>query len=66
MAKQRGPLNEKHLETLNKLLRSCEETEEYCKRCEQAGLDVDPEKSKNAEQRDIARRIKAMFFPTSK
>ena len=66
MAKSRGPLTDAHLETINKLLRACAETEEYCKKCEACGLDVDPERTKNAEQMDIAKRLKAMFFPTSK
>lgn len=66
MAKSKGPLNDKHLDILNKLIQACAETERYCQDCEEAGLDVDPERRKNAEQAEIARKIKAKFFPTAK
>lgn len=64
--KSSGPLTDKHLATLNKLIAACTETERFCKDCEECGLDVTPERRKNAEQLDIASRIKAKFFPTAK
>lgn len=66
MAKQKGPLTEADLLTLNKLLQATIETEQFCKDCEACDLDVSPERQKNGEQQDIARKIKAKFFPSAR
>ena len=61
-----GPLTDQHLKVLDKVLKACAETEEYCKMCEECNLDVSPERQKNKEQREIAERIKRRFFPGAK
>ena len=61
--KPSGPLQDGDLVTLNKLIRACEETKSYCEKCQRCGLNVDPEYRKNGEQAELARRIKAEFFP---
>lgn len=68
MAKQKinHPLGPEHLKILDKVLQACAETHEYCKQCEACNLDVTPELKKNDEQMEIARRIKAKFFPGAK
>lgn len=68
MAKQKvnHPLGPEHLKVLDKVLAACAETAEYCRQCEECNLDVGPELKKNAEQMEIARRIKAKFFPNAK
>lgn len=67
MAKaKKGPLGPEHLEALNRLLDACGETAKMCGACEECHLDVTPEREKNAEQMEIARRLKAKFFPTAK
>lgn len=60
------PLTGEHLKVLDKLLLACAETEQYCQACEECNLDVTPERQKNKEQAEIARRIKAKFFPGAK
>lgn len=63
--KASGPLNEKHLQLLNHIIKSCAETEAFCQSCSDCHIDVTPEQAKNREQAEIARRIKARFFPTA-
>lgn len=65
MAKAKPPLTESDLDALNKLIRSCEETEQHCAQCEACNLDVDPERQKNRDQLETARKIKATYFPTA-
>lgn len=65
MAKPSKQLTSEDLDRLNKLIRSCEETDRMCKDCEECLLDVDPEKRQNTEQLTIARKLKAKFFPTA-
>ena len=57
------PLTREHLELLNKLLRECALTADYCARCESCNMDVSKPKADNAEQMDTATRIKRAFFP---
>lgn len=68
MAKQKtsGPLDESHLKALDGLIKACVETDAYCQMCEDCNLDVQPEREKNRSQLDVARRIKARFFPQAK
>lgn len=67
MAKAKShPLNDQHLVVLNRLLKACAETDDYCKKCESCDLDVAPEARKNEEQRRIAEKIKRTFFPDAK
>lgn len=67
MAKaNRGPLGDEHLKLLNKVLESCRDTEQLCDQCASCHLDVDRERDKNREQREIATRIKAVFFPNAR
>ena len=61
-----GPLTDEHLKLLNRILESCSQTEQLCEQCASCHLDVDRERDKNREQREIATRIKAVFFPNSK
>lgn len=65
-AKVNHPLGPEHLKVLDKVLQACAETEQYCRACEECNLDVTPELKKNAEQMEIAKRIKAKFFPQAK
>lgn len=65
-SKVNHPLGPEHLKILDKVLQACVETGEYCKQCEECNLDVSPEQKKNAEQMEIAKRIKAKFFPGAK
>lgn len=65
MAKQKSPLSEPDLASLNTLIRDCVETDEECQRCEKCNLDVSPERTKNAEQLETARKIKAAYFPNA-
>jgi len=66
MAKQNGPLTPDDLAALNKLIASCEHTERECAKCDACGLDVSPERAKNSDQLETARRIKATYFPNAK
>lgn len=61
-----GPLDQRHLNVLNKLIELCDETLAYCRVCHECNLDVSPEQKKTEEQLDMAKRIKARFFPTAK
>lgn len=61
-----GPMGPKQLDELNRLIKSCEETAAYCGKCSRAGLDVTPEERKNADQLEVARKLKREFFPDAK
>ena len=61
-----APLNNDHLDALNKLIKLTTDTGEYLKKCTECGLNVDPEVRKNAEQQEIAVKLKRAFFPTAK
>lgn len=54
------------LDRLNKVLESCGETRQYLADCKDCGLDVDREIRVNDEQADVAKRIKAKFYPRAK
>ena len=64
--KKTGVLTDKHLKILNDVLRMCRETEEYCADCEKCSLDVTPEKRKNEDQKRLAEKLKATFFPSAR
>ena len=64
--KPAGPLTEQHLKVLDKVIALCDETLEYCKKCDACNLDVDAERKKTEEQREMARLMKATFFPHSR
>jgi hypothetical protein len=64
--KVQSPLKQSHLDALNKVLAATAETEAYCAQCEEAGIDIDRERRMNAEQAEIARKIKSKFFPNAK
>lgn len=66
MAKQKGPLTDADLQTLNELIKQCTATAALCEKCEKCNLDVSPEAEKNAGQLDTAMKIKAQFFPNAK
>lgn len=59
----RTPLTDKHLELLNKVIKSCAETREYLQNCKECNLDVEPEIRRNDEQLKTASLIKAKNFP---
>lgn len=61
--KTSGPMGPEQLDTLNRLLASTAETGRFCDQCEAAGLDVTPEKRKNAEQQEVAQKMKRAFYP---
>lgn len=61
-----GPLTDQHLKLLNKLLAATVETAAFCAKCEACTLDVAQEAKKNAEQKAVAEKIKATFFPGAK
>lgn len=64
MAKKLPPLlSEKHLDTLNKVIKSCQDTAGYCEACQACGLDVAKEARDNAEQLAMAEQLKRTFFP---
>lgn len=56
-------LSPDHLRQLNQVIEECTRTQDMCARCIDAGVDVSPEASINAEQLDMARKLKAYFFP---
>lgn len=60
-----SPLTRDHLDLLNRILESCSETDTYCDKCIDCGVDVSPEKRTSLEQQRTAARIKAKFFPDS-
>ncbi len=64
--KSTGPLTEQHLRVLNKVIETCSATLDYCKVCDDCNVDVSPERAKTEEQLEMAKRIKARFFPTAK
>lgn len=66
MAKVKPPFTEADLGTINKIIRLCEETAKVCEDCEKCNLDVDPEKAKNSDQLEVARKLKQYFFPGAK
>ena len=59
----KSPLTGEHLAIINKLLKSCAATREYCKKCQACGAKMDEEMEANDEQEQIGTRIKAHFFP---
>jgi hypothetical protein len=61
-----GVLTDKHLQLLNSLLESCTATAEYCQGCIDCGIDAKPELRRNAEQLDMAKKLKAKHFPNAK
>jgi hypothetical protein len=69
MARQRkvdGPRSNRGLidpQELDRLILVCQETDKYCAECERAGLDVGPERKKNADQLETCLKIKKVFFP---
>ncbi len=68
MAKPHEPsiLTPADLATLNKVLAATAETADYCRKCTECGIDVDKEARTNAEQQELATKLKAKFFPNSK
>ncbi len=64
-AETSSPLTQQHLELLNKVLKSCAETDTYCQKCLDCGIEVTPEQRTNLEQQRTAAKIKAQFFPNS-
>jgi hypothetical protein len=65
MAEQQrnNPLTDEHLTKLNRLIQECTATREYLRKCENCGLNVEPEQHKNNQQLDVATKLKAAFFP---
>lgn len=56
-------LDDSHLRQLNSIIQECERTHAMCTACHDAGIDVAPEMSTNSEQLEMARKLKAYFFP---
>lgn len=58
-------LGTEHLQLLNAIIKECTKTHEICTACMEAGVDVAPEHAVNQEQLEMAKKLKAYFFPTS-
>lgn len=58
----RPPVTDYHKDLLKKVIQSCRETEQYCRTCEDCGLDVGDARRINAEQLDVASRLLKQFF----
>lgn len=58
-----NPLTGEHCSILDRVLLSTAETADLIRRCKECGLPVDDAEQQNTAQREIARRIKASFFP---
>lgn len=58
-----SPLGAEHLNALNEVIRECTHTADMCNACQDAGIDVEPEIQANTEQLDMAKKLKAHFFP---
>lgn len=67
MAKnKKAPIGKAELEALNLIIRECTETESMCADCDRCGIDVSPEREKNARQLEDAKNLKRTFFPTAR
>lgn len=64
--KPKGPLTDEDYARLCEAEKMCTETADYLKRCEECGINVDPETRKNNEQLELARKMRAKFFPDRK
>lgn len=60
------PLNDEDCKNLDKVIESGEGTGKLLLACRECGLPVDDAMARNAEQVDVARRLKAKFFPNRK
>lgn len=65
-AKDNAVLGPEDLVLLNKVIAATAETADYCRKCEDCGIDVAKEAKINAEQQEIASKLKAKFFPKEK
>ncbi len=61
---QINPLTQPHLDKLNGILETVPLTLELAKACKECGIPTDEYIAQLEMQRDQARRLKAMFFPT--
>lgn len=59
----KSPLGKEHLTALNTVIDECTKTHAMCAACGDAGIDVEPEQKLNAEQLEMAKKLKALFFP---
>lgn len=66
MAKTQRGQPDQRLDALNKVLQAVAETRDYLLKCADCHINVDREMRQNAEQEEIARRIKATFYPLEK
>lgn len=60
-----SPLTTEHLRMLNECLTECAITANMCEQCQNAGMDISPEMQANKEQMEMAKKLKAAFFPGS-
>lgn len=64
-APTKSPLGAEHLSALNTVIEECTQTAAMCDKCKEAGIDVEPEEKVNNEQLEMAKKLKAAFFPHS-
>ncbi len=58
-----APLTDEHCECLNQVLASISQTRELVQRCKNCGLDVSRAEEEINSQEDLAKKLKAEFFP---
>ena len=63
LAERAFPLNETHLDDINRALSRLKDADELMAKSQQAGIDVEPFRQKARESKDRLLAIKQSFFP---
>lgn len=63
MAENYNPLTDKDCDCLNRVLQSCPQTGSVIEKCIRCGIDMSGAKEENDRQAELARLLKAEFFP---
>lgn len=65
MARSKQQADPEALVLLNRVIASATQTAEECDKCRNCHINVDKEANRNREQLEIAKRLKATFFPNA-
>lgn len=63
MAKEKGPLTQDDLKTLNRVIARCNQIADLCNKAGACHIDMDKLATDNKERLEIASKLKATFFP---